>query len=225
MAKSRDSPIANDMEHVRPNSPDAAVRNSGGYGLADNLTIMVCRADWLQHLGAHQVSISSISIIIVLTCSIVYKSDPFILYVFSTETMYGWAPTEVADILDENRPNFDMTRFCCSHWCRHQDCFAKSKKIEAYWWWYPECQMTIVITSLLLSHSSWTWIPESGQVRSLCLVCVQDCFRLTSTILQKDPYALEAVPLYLTSALELRKKNDLFLQAHRSGISLIDAHG
>lgn len=44
---------------------------------------------------------------------------------------------------------------------------------------------------------------------------LQECYQLTSAVIQKDPYALEAVPLHLISALELRKKNDLFLHAHR----------
>lgn len=34
-------------------------------------------------------------------------------------------------------------------------------------------------------------------------------------MLERDPYALEVMPLHLTAAVELKKKNELFLQAHR----------
>ena len=43
----------------------------------------------------------------------------------------------------------------------------------------------------------------------------QECYDLTDTLLQRDPYALECLPAHLASALELRKKNQLFLLGHR----------
>ena len=44
---------------------------------------------------------------------------------------------------------------------------------------------------------------------------MQDCYNLTETLLERDPYALECLPVHLASALELKKKNQLFLQGHR----------
>lgn len=44
---------------------------------------------------------------------------------------------------------------------------------------------------------------------------VQECHALTSQLLDQDPYALEAMPVHLAAALELRKKNELFLRAHK----------
>lgn len=44
---------------------------------------------------------------------------------------------------------------------------------------------------------------------------MQECFQLTSFILEKDPYAIEAMPLHLAAAVELKNKNELFLRAHR----------
>ncbi|EIE23608.1 TPR-like protein [Coccomyxa subellipsoidea C-169] len=38
---------------------------------------------------------------------------------------------------------------------------------------------------------------------------------LTSQLLDQDPYALEAMPVHLAAALELRKKNELFLRGHK----------
>lgn len=46
----------------------------------------------------------------------------------------------------------------------------------------------------------------------------QEAFALTSGLLERNPYALEAMPMHLTSALELRKKNELFLRGHRHAI-------
>ncbi|KAK9905515.1 hypothetical protein WJX75_001308 [Coccomyxa subellipsoidea] len=43
----------------------------------------------------------------------------------------------------------------------------------------------------------------------------QECHALTSQLLDQDPYALEAMPVHLAAALELRKKNELFLRAHK----------
>lgn len=43
----------------------------------------------------------------------------------------------------------------------------------------------------------------------------QECYDLTSAALERDPYALECLPAHLASALELRKKNDLFMRAHK----------
>lgn len=45
----------------------------------------------------------------------------------------------------------------------------------------------------------------------------QEAFALTSGLLAGNPYALEAMPTHLTAALELRKKNELFLRGHRCG--------
>ncbi|KAK9847452.1 hypothetical protein WJX84_003493 [Apatococcus fuscideae] len=43
----------------------------------------------------------------------------------------------------------------------------------------------------------------------------QECYQLTTDILDRDMYAVECLPTHLAAALELCKKNDLFLQAHR----------
>ncbi len=43
----------------------------------------------------------------------------------------------------------------------------------------------------------------------------QEAFALTAGLLERNPYALEAMPVHLTAALELRKKNELFLRGHR----------
>lgn len=44
---------------------------------------------------------------------------------------------------------------------------------------------------------------------------MQECHALTSQLLDQDPYAIEALPVHLAAALELRKKNELFLRAHK----------
>lgn len=44
---------------------------------------------------------------------------------------------------------------------------------------------------------------------------LQECYDLTEALLERDPYALECLPAHLASALELKKKNQLFLQGHR----------
>ena len=44
---------------------------------------------------------------------------------------------------------------------------------------------------------------------------VQESFAVTSELLERDPYALEAMPVHLVAALELGKKNELFLKAHK----------
>ncbi len=44
---------------------------------------------------------------------------------------------------------------------------------------------------------------------------VQECFQITTFVIERDPYALEAMPLHFTAAVELKKKNELFLRAHR----------
>lgn len=46
---------------------------------------------------------------------------------------------------------------------------------------------------------------------------MQECYDLTEALLERDPYALECLPAHLASALELKKKNQLFLQGHRCG--------
>lgn len=48
---------------------------------------------------------------------------------------------------------------------------------------------------------------------------IQECFQLTSFIIGRDAHALEAVALHLTTAVELKKKRELFLQAHRSAFA------
>lgn len=44
---------------------------------------------------------------------------------------------------------------------------------------------------------------------------VQESHALTCQLLDQDPYALEAMPVHLAAALELRKKNELFLRGHK----------
>ncbi|KAK9790319.1 hypothetical protein WJX73_003955 [Symbiochloris irregularis] len=43
----------------------------------------------------------------------------------------------------------------------------------------------------------------------------QECYDLSCTVIERDPYALEVMPLHLAAAVELRKKNELFLRSHR----------
>ncbi|KAL0042944.1 hypothetical protein WJX79_004643 [Trebouxia sp. C0005] len=43
----------------------------------------------------------------------------------------------------------------------------------------------------------------------------QDCYTLTSSLLENDPYATEVYPVHITASLELRKKNELFRRAHK----------
>lgn len=42
-----------------------------------------------------------------------------------------------------------------------------------------------------------------------------ECYTLTASALERDPYATECLPVHLASALELRKKNELFIQGHK----------
>lgn len=44
---------------------------------------------------------------------------------------------------------------------------------------------------------------------------LQDCYTLTSSLLENDPYATEVYPVHITASLELRKKNELFRRAHK----------
>ena len=44
---------------------------------------------------------------------------------------------------------------------------------------------------------------------------VQECYARTAELLAHDPFALEVMEIHLTAALELHKKNELFLRAHR----------
>ena len=59
------------------------------------------------------------------------------------------------------------------------------------------------------------------QYWSLCLlplwidIWLQECYSLTSNLLENDPYATEAYPVHITASLELRKKNELFKRAHK----------
>ena len=43
---------------------------------------------------------------------------------------------------------------------------------------------------------------------------MQECYDLTESLLERDPYALECLPAHLASAVTLRKKNELFLRGH-----------
>ena len=52
----------------------------------------------------------------------------------------------------------------------------------------------------------------------------QEVFGLTYALLERNPYALEAMPVHLTAALELRKKNELFLRGHRHAACGILSH-
>ena len=42
-----------------------------------------------------------------------------------------------------------------------------------------------------------------------------ECYQLTATALERDPYAAECLPVHLASALELRKKGELFVRGHK----------
>ena len=52
-------------------------------------------------------------------------------------------------------------------------------------------------------------------VESAVLHDLQECYSLTSSLLENDPYATEAYPVHITASLELRKKNELFRRAHK----------
>ena len=47
------------------------------------------------------------------------------------------------------------------------------------------------------------------------LAVLQACYALTAELIARDPFALEAMPLHLVASLELGKKNELFLRAHK----------
>ena len=64
----------------------------------------------------------------------------------------------------------------------------------------------------LNSHSQPHALPRHGPRP---LRQAQEVFALTHALLERNPYALEAMPVHLTAALELRKKNELFLRGHR----------
>ncbi|KAH7292522.1 hypothetical protein KP509_29G072200 [Ceratopteris richardii] len=42
----------------------------------------------------------------------------------------------------------------------------------------------------------------------------QKCYETTKALLEKDPYHLKCIPMHLASAVELGRKNELFLKAH-----------
>jgi hypothetical protein len=48
-----------------------------------------------------------------------------------------------------------------------------------------------------------------------CRGAYAECYRLTAAALERDPYATECLPPHLASALELGKKNELFLRGHK----------
>ena len=43
----------------------------------------------------------------------------------------------------------------------------------------------------------------------------EDCYSLTSSVLERDPYALPVMAVHLASALQLGRKNDLFIRGHK----------
>ncbi|KAL4427283.1 hypothetical protein ABPG77_003192 [Micractinium sp. CCAP 211/92] len=47
-----------------------------------------------------------------------------------------------------------------------------------------------------------------------------ECYALTSAALERDPYATECLPVHLASALELKKKTELFARGHK----LVEEH-
>jgi anaphase-promoting complex subunit 6 len=48
-----------------------------------------------------------------------------------------------------------------------------------------------------------------------CRGAYTECYRLTAAALERDPYATECLPPHLASALELGKKNELFVRGHK----------
>jgi hypothetical protein len=48
-----------------------------------------------------------------------------------------------------------------------------------------------------------------------CRGAFDACYQLTLRIMQSDPYALECLPSHVASALQLGKKNELFLRGHK----------
>jgi hypothetical protein len=43
----------------------------------------------------------------------------------------------------------------------------------------------------------------------------QRCYEVAQGLLETDPYHLTCLPVYLAATLELRRKNELFLRAHK----------
>lgn len=43
----------------------------------------------------------------------------------------------------------------------------------------------------------------------------QRCYDCARGLLERDPFHLACLPVYLAAALELRRKNELFLRAHK----------
>ena len=43
----------------------------------------------------------------------------------------------------------------------------------------------------------------------------QRCYDVAQGLLETDPYHLTCLPVYLAATLELRRKNELFLRAHK----------
>lgn len=48
-----------------------------------------------------------------------------------------------------------------------------------------------------------------------CRGAYAECYALTSAALERDPYATECLPVHLASALELKKKTELFARGHK----------
>ena len=43
----------------------------------------------------------------------------------------------------------------------------------------------------------------------------EECYRVSSSVLQRDPFALQCLHLHLGAALQLGRKSDLFMLGHR----------
>jgi hypothetical protein len=60
---------------------------------------------------------------------------------------------------------------------------------------------------------------HKGPASAACLVrrrgAYEACYQLTLRIMQADPYALECLPAHVGAALQLGKKNELFLRGHK----------
>ena len=74
------------------------------------------------------------------------------------------------------------------------------------------CKSSLAVS---LSQSAATTSNTPVQCITKAVRPTQEVFGLTFALLERNPYALEAMPVHLTAALELRKKNELFLRGHR----------
>jgi anaphase-promoting complex subunit 6 len=71
-------------------------------------------------------------------------------------------------------------------------------------WFLGECADVIAAKADLLFQQGWP----------------SECYALTSSALEQDPYALELLPVHLAAAVTLKKGSELFLLGHR----LVDEH-